>query len=147
MQHGTRPPNPAAKSFGTNEHFKKELKSARIKSAGVAAVPTFFILTFFIISPPFGKAFLPNFIAFFLVLGVPFTLIYQFVFGLGFGRKLLPKPYKKYGYWQYIPFTNTYSDTERAIDTINTGRGYAPGRGSIAPMESTKIDWDSHHNR
>jgi hypothetical protein len=42
--------------------FNEKVKSARIKSAVVAGIPTIIILLAFITSPPFGKDVAPNLI-------------------------------------------------------------------------------------
>jgi hypothetical protein len=75
---------------------------------------------------------------------IPFTLFYQFVFCLRFGRKLLTTIYKQQQFFEPIPYT--YLDTDRAIDALNVANGYAPGKGFLMPARHTNIDWDSHHH-
>jgi hypothetical protein len=123
--------------------FENHVRSARIKSALVAIVPTILIWIAFLTSPPFGKDILPNLISFILLTVVPYTLTYQLVFSLGFGKKLLPKLYEKYESLEPMPYTDTC--TQQAIDALNMARGHAPGKGYVVPPEPTKIDWDSHH--
>lgn len=114
--------------------FNEKVKSARIKSAVVAALPTIILLDTFIISSPFEKSVAATLLALFLLTLVPFTLIYQFVFYLGFGKKLAPELYRrKQHFFEPAPFMHQRNDS--AIDAYNAANGYGPVIGFMMPKK------------
>lgn len=115
--------------------FKEKLKSARIKSAIVAAIPTIFIQTVFMTSAPFEGSIAANLIALFVLTIVPFTFSYELVFNLGFGKALAPTLRKRKRFFESAPFMQQRNNS--AIDAYNAANGYGPGIGFMMPKKHT----------
>jgi hypothetical protein len=123
--------------------FKSQVKSARIKSAVVAGISSSIVFIAFMLFTSFGKTIFPKlFMSSCFTMG-SFILTYQFTFCFGFGKKIIPKLYGKCTPWEPVFYTDS---TDRVIDTLNSARGYGPGRGCLGSPSLTPID-DSHHHR
>ena len=122
----------------TTPLFDKNLKSARIKSGLIAIIPAVIFLIEFSISPPFENAIFPKLMALLLWMGIPSTLIYQFVFCLGFGKKLLPELFRRRGCFE--PRFYLHLDTTQLKTLDHTKKGDL-NTGVLIPVRYIPAEW------